>query len=157
MTPYGHVDLGQHWFRYWLVAWRHQAITWTNVDLSSVRSCGIHVRTISQEIPQPSITKISLKITSLEFISNLLGANELKYNRIIFLEIEFQNPSVFGPGHWGAAVLSPDFIVKDPEGLDSDRWIPLRGGARISTPRVRDSPIWIQPRGVFRINPTPGS
>ena len=24
-----------------------------------------------------------------------------------------------------------DFIAKDPEGLDSDRWIPLRGGARI--------------------------
>ena len=27
---------------------------------------------------QPSITKISLKITSLTFLSNLLGANELK-------------------------------------------------------------------------------
>ena len=24
----------------------------------------------------------------------------------------------------------------------------------LATPRVRDSPIWIQPRGVFRINPT---
>ena len=32
VTPYGDVDLGQHWLRYWLVAWRHQAITWTNVD-----------------------------------------------------------------------------------------------------------------------------
>ena len=30
----------------WLVAWRHQAITWTNVDLSSVRSCSIHLRAI---------------------------------------------------------------------------------------------------------------
>ena len=27
----------------------------------------------------------------------------------------------------------------------------------LATPRVRDSPIWIQPRGVFRFNPTPGS
>ena len=27
----------------------------------------------------------------------------------------------------------------------------------LATPRVRDSPIWIQPRGVFRINPKPGS
>ena len=26
---------------------RHQAITWTNVDLSSVRSCVIHLRTLS--------------------------------------------------------------------------------------------------------------
>ena len=32
VTPY--VD--QHWLRYWLVAWWHQAITWTDVDLSSV-------------------------------------------------------------------------------------------------------------------------
>ena len=24
---------GQHWLRLWSVAWRHQAITWTNVDL----------------------------------------------------------------------------------------------------------------------------
>ena len=60
------------------------------------------------------------------------------------------------------ACLSSYFIAKDPEGLDSDRWIPLRGGARIpsgilATPRVRDSPIWIQPRGVFRFNPIPGS
>ena len=29
-------DLGQHWFRYWLAVWRHQAITWTNVDLLSI-------------------------------------------------------------------------------------------------------------------------
>ena len=39
VTPYGIGDLGQHW--------RHQAITWTNVDLSSVRSGGIHLRTLS--------------------------------------------------------------------------------------------------------------
>ena len=32
MTPYSNRDLGQHWPRQWLVAWRHQAITWTNVD-----------------------------------------------------------------------------------------------------------------------------
>ena len=31
----------------WLVAWWHQAIIWTNVDLSSVRSSGIHLREIS--------------------------------------------------------------------------------------------------------------
>ena len=35
VTPYGDRDMGQHWLRQWLVAWRHQAITWTNVDLSS--------------------------------------------------------------------------------------------------------------------------
>ena len=46
-----------------LYAWRHQAITWTNVDLSSVRSIDIQLMTISQEMPQPLITKISLKNT----------------------------------------------------------------------------------------------
>ena len=32
VASYGYTDLGQHWLRYWLVAWRHQAITWTSVD-----------------------------------------------------------------------------------------------------------------------------
>ena len=50
MTPYGVLDLGQH-----------QAITWTNVDLS-VGSNDIHQRAISIEVPQP-VTKINLKIT----------------------------------------------------------------------------------------------
>ena len=39
VMPYGDRDLGQHW--------RHQAITWTTVDLSSIRSSGIHLRAIS--------------------------------------------------------------------------------------------------------------
>ena len=42
--------------------------------------CAVHTRTISEEIPQPWIIKISLKITSLKFLSNLLGANDLKTN-----------------------------------------------------------------------------
>ena len=41
---------------------RHQAITWTKVDLSSVRSSDIYLREIL--LPQPPITKISLNITS---------------------------------------------------------------------------------------------
>ena len=77
VTPYGGRDLVQHWLRQWLVAWRHQAITWTNVDLSSVRSIDIHLRAILQKIPQPPIIKISLKIIFLKFVSNLPGANEL--------------------------------------------------------------------------------
>ena len=30
-------------------SWRHQAITWTNADLSSEQSCDIHLRAISEE------------------------------------------------------------------------------------------------------------
>ena len=37
----------------------------------------IHIRENSQEMPQPSITKIHLKITYLNFYSDFPGANEL--------------------------------------------------------------------------------
>ena len=36
---FGDIDLSQHWLSIWLVAWQHQAITWTNVDLSSNVFC----------------------------------------------------------------------------------------------------------------------
>ena len=68
VMPYGDID--QHWLR-------HQAITWTNVDFSSVMSHDIHLREISQEIPRPSIIEMSLKMTCLKWYSNLPGANEL--------------------------------------------------------------------------------
>ena len=48
-------------------SWRHQAITWTNVDLSSVRSSDILLRAISQQVSQPSNTVIGLKSTHLKF------------------------------------------------------------------------------------------
>ena len=58
-------------------AWWHQAITWTNVDLSSERSSDNHLRTISEAISLPPITEISLKIISTKFHWNHKGANEL--------------------------------------------------------------------------------
>ena len=42
-----------------------------------MKSSDIHIRTISHEMPQPSITKICLKITYLKFHSNFPGANVL--------------------------------------------------------------------------------
>ena len=68
VTPYGDMYLDQHWLRQWLVAWQQQAITWTNVDLSSLRSSDFHLRATLPEIHQPSITKFSTKITYLNFI-----------------------------------------------------------------------------------------
>ena len=44
------------------------------------RVCGIsniHIRAISQDMPQPAISKIRFKITYLNFHSNFPGANEL--------------------------------------------------------------------------------
>ena len=59
----------RHTFRSTLVqvmvgALRHQVSSWTNVDVSPVRSNDIHLRlrAVSYDIPEPSITKFSLKI-----------------------------------------------------------------------------------------------
>ena len=86
LMPFGDRDLDQHWLRYWLVAWRHEAITWTNVDWSSGKFGDIYIRAISQELPQPSITKICLKITCLKFHLNFPGANDLTQTRCCSLE-----------------------------------------------------------------------
>ena len=45
MAPYGDTNLGHYWLRQWL-AWRHQAITGTNVHVSSKMSSDIHRRAI---------------------------------------------------------------------------------------------------------------
>ena len=59
VTPNGDKDLDQHWLRQWLAAWRHQAITWTNADVSSMEFCSIPQTTILQEALKSSIRKIS--------------------------------------------------------------------------------------------------
>ena len=56
-----HIDLGQHWLRWWLVAWKHQAITWTKVDLS-VRFSTIQLKVTVLETLMKEITTVHLKI-----------------------------------------------------------------------------------------------
>ena len=68
VTLYSDIYLGQHWLRQWLAAWRHQAITWTNVDFPSLKYTDNQMRAILQEIPQPLIPKFILKITKSIFL-----------------------------------------------------------------------------------------
>ena len=49
----------------------------------TVRSNDIHLRSISQEILQPTITNISFEIAHLNIEFNLTGANELKINILL--------------------------------------------------------------------------
>ena len=77
VTSYGVIDLCQHWFRKWLVAWYVQAISWISVDWSSVGSCNIHLRAISQEMLKISIVDISLKSIDSRSQPHFPGANEL--------------------------------------------------------------------------------
>ena len=55
LMPYDTIGLGQYWFRWCLVAWRHQAINWTNIDWSVVSFCVTHLRAISKEMFKISI------------------------------------------------------------------------------------------------------
>ena len=43
VTSYWLGKIGHRWFRKWIAAWRHQAITWTNFDVSSVEPCDIYL------------------------------------------------------------------------------------------------------------------
>ena len=74
VTPYGEIYLGQRWLGYWLVAWQHLAITWTNFDLYPEKSSDKnHPRAISQEISQSSISKMNTKISYLITYLNCLS------------------------------------------------------------------------------------
>ena len=63
---------GQHWFMEWLVAWQHQAITWTSNDLSSGRNFGIHLKVISYQMLKVSDCNMCLEITLLKLLPYLL-------------------------------------------------------------------------------------
>ena len=67
--PYGDTDLSQHWLWWWLGAWWHQAITWTNIVSSTKLFCGIHLRAISQIALMKSIhNNICSEITVLKLL-----------------------------------------------------------------------------------------
>ena len=77
MTSHGNIDLGQHWLRF--VAWRHQAITWTNVDFWLGRFSGIPLGAISHWVTKLLYYIMSLKIILLEILPHIPGANELTH------------------------------------------------------------------------------
>ena len=58
------------------------AINWTSVDLSSLGFCGIHLSTISQEVPTMSIRKMSLKNTLIKLLSRWQWVNALTTHNI---------------------------------------------------------------------------
>ena len=72
VMPYGNTNHGQHWLKSWFVAWPHKAITWFNVGLSSIRSCCIHLKVLSQEYLHIPVSKIGLKIAFLKIPSRSL-------------------------------------------------------------------------------------
>ena len=72
VMPYGDIDLGQHWLRWWLLAWRHQSITWTILTYHKYGPVTLiwgqfHKRYLSHWPPK----------SAWKFTLNLPGANEL--------------------------------------------------------------------------------
>ena len=64
------------WCRLWLGDWRHQAITWTNVNLSG-KFCSIQIRTISLLVLKVSIIGIWCKSKHFKLTLYLPGDIEL--------------------------------------------------------------------------------
>ena len=56
---YGNINLDQHW----LIAWQHQAITLTSVDLLG-KLCAIHLRAVSQWVPNHEFENDTFKIAA---------------------------------------------------------------------------------------------
>ena len=66
VTRYGDIDLGQHWFRQWLVAWRHQAIAYNiNVAFTSMGFYGKFTRSIHESLTHNMFGDYTFKITNI--------------------------------------------------------------------------------------------
>ena len=75
-----------------IVAWRHQAITWANVDLSSARLTDLHLRAIEENditMPVPRVHLTSQinrgDVTMLSQKKTALGDNGEMSDRWLFL------------------------------------------------------------------------
>ena len=58
-------------------AWQHQIITLTNVDIWSVKFCGIHMLAVSDEMFHISMPEKAMKIVPKKIWPDLPGANEV--------------------------------------------------------------------------------
>ena len=77
VMPYDNIGLSQHWLRQWLGAWGNQAITWSNIDLSPVKFCSIHLRSLSHEDLKIPTSKTTLKSEFLKWYPDYPRVNEL--------------------------------------------------------------------------------
>ena len=77
VTPFGNLDLGQHWLRWWLVVWRYQDITRTIVDFSMLRFGGIHLKAVSWVL-KFLFCIMSWKIILSKLLACVPGVNELR-------------------------------------------------------------------------------
>ena len=88
-----------------MVRTRHQAITWTNVDFSLTRFCGIHLAAISSA--QAIILNDefeNLKIILLEILPHLPGTNWL--TDIYLIRYRFKHENIVKQHHMSEVTRS---------------------------------------------------
>ena len=85
VTACGYIYLCQHWLKYWFVSWQHQAISWTNVDLSPTGSCGIQLRSMITQIFMIAIPEINCasKITATSIRDQWVHKDEFWKKKIM--------------------------------------------------------------------------
>ena len=66
-----------HWFKWWLVPERHQAIIWTNAGILLIRPLGTNFSEISIKIHIFSFKEMHLKMSSAKVWPYCLGLNVL--------------------------------------------------------------------------------
>ena len=93
VMPYGNNYLRQHWLRLWLVAWQHQAITWTNFDLKTLASISDQIQ---RNITRSTYKNVQQKIIFLRIFGNLLRASELRIKHVWFIGWFFELSVVHG-------------------------------------------------------------
>ena len=75
--PHDNINLDQHWLRWWLFAWQHQAIAWTIADFWLVKFCGLNLREISHRNTELLFCTMNLTIMILILLPYFSGSNAL--------------------------------------------------------------------------------
>ena len=79
----GDINLRQHWPRQWFVVWPRQILTRTNVEFSSVKLCGIHLRAILRCVLKLLFWAMCLKTIPLTLLlPHTPGSVDLKTQQI---------------------------------------------------------------------------
>ena len=88
VKPHVGTEIGQQWLRQWLIAWRHQAITWNNVDWSSVQPSYIHLFKLDIQLDKYGVLVLH---QSRYFISNCCcDANMVKFLHLCLLYMKIK-------------------------------------------------------------------
>ena len=84
---YGDINLDQHWLEWWLVGWRHNFITWTNVNLPKV-VCGFHLGNFARSTHD--LNTLRPRQTYSHFADDILKLFFLNENVWILIEISMK-------------------------------------------------------------------